>query len=274
MANQIVCPHCKSSINVTDRFCPHCGKKLEQAPEVPKELKTIVCSTCGRINSSSNAFCEGCGSELAQKEQIRKEESRQSAKQGTSKKQRAKKTSPSTYILVGFVALVGILIVLEFRNSPATHSHGAEVSVPSPEKENDALLLNEIESLENSVKSNPKNSEAMLHLANMLHDAKFFPRAIEAYKNYCKLEPKDADARVDLGICYFELGESEQAIKEIETALKIEPKHQMAMFNMGIIQLSSGNLPESQKWFKKCVDIDPASTAGKRAQELLQQHSQ
>ena len=273
MSNQVVCPHCKSSISVADRFCPHCGKELEQSVEIPKEFRTIVCSTCGRINSSSNAFCEGCGSELVQKGQLHKEESHRSVKQASSKKQRAKKTSPSIYILVGFAVLVGILVVLEVRNSPMAHNHNAEASAPL-ETENDASLLNEIASLESAVKSNPKDSEAMLHLANKLHDAKFYPRAIEAYKNYIKLKVKDADARVDLGICYFELGDSEQAIKEIETALKIEPRHQMAMFNLGIIQLSSGNLPEAKKWFKQCVGIDPASTAGKRAQELLQQHSQ
>ncbi len=274
MSNQVVCPQCKSSIDAADRFCPHCGKKQEHARNDSKELKKVVCSSCGRINSAGNTFCDGCGSELAQKEHGSQEASRQPVKQGASKKLRAKKTSPATYVLIGFAVLAAVLIVLEFRNSPAAHTESAETSAPSQETENNAALLNEIQSLESAVKSDPKNSEAIIHLANKLHDAKFYPRAIEAYKNYLKLEPKNADARVDLGICYFEMENPQQAVKEIESALAIDPKHQMAMFNLGIIQLSSGNLQEAKKWFKQCADIDSATTAGKRAKELLQQHSQ
>ncbi len=270
MANQVLCPHCKSSIAVTDKFCPHCGKKLEQAREAVQALKTVVCSGCGRVNSASNVVCEGCGSELEQKEQLRREEAHHSAKQ--TKKQGKKKTSPSAYIVAGFIALIAVFIVLELRNSPASHTHApdAQTSTPAPEK--NSPLLSEITMLESKVKADPKNADAILQLANNLHDAKFYPRAVEAYKNFLKLQPNNTDARVDLGICYFELKETDQAVKEIKTALRIDPKHQMAMFNLGIIHLSSGDLPEAKKWFQKCVDIDPASTAGVRAQELLLQH--
>jgi tetratricopeptide (TPR) repeat protein len=109
-------------------------------------------------------------------------------------------------------------------------------------------------------------------LANSLHDAKFYPRAIETYKKYLTVDPKNHDARVDLGICYFETGNDKQAVIEIETVIKKQPKHQMAVFNLGIIQLSLQNMPEAKKWLKKCVELDPQSTAGLRAQQILQQH--
>jgi len=282
MSNQEFCPQCKSPLSSTDKFCPNCGTKVEQEPQSSKSIspdaKSVVCETCGRANPVSSTVCEGCGSELTVNiKQKVQEETHRSAKP-VSKKQKSKEISPlrggkpSTYVIAGFAVLVLVFVVLEFRDSPT--SQGTRVNSSSRQTQSEPSLLNDIASLENIIKSEPNNSGAMLQLANKLHDAKFFPRAIEAYKSFLKLQPKNTDARVDLGICYFETGDSKQAIQEIESALKLEPKHQMAMFNLGIIHLSSGNLTEAKKWFKKCVDIDPASTAGARAKELLQQHSQ
>lgn len=274
MSNQVLCPYCNSTINATDKFCAHCGEKLEQpqktfAEQVPAAHK-VVCLTCGSVNPLTNAICVSCGSELSIPQQTSQETSLSSIKHASSKKQKVLKTSSSTYVIIAFIAVVVALIVFEFRNSQSSHTHISESDVQK--QKTDDMLLSEIASLESALKTDPKNTNTMLQLANKLHDARFFPRAIEAYKNYLKAKPNDADAKVDLGICYFETGDSQQAIKEITSVLKTEPKHQMAMFNLGIIHLSSGNLSEAKKWFKQCVNVDPASTAGLRAQELLQQH--
>ena len=136
----------------------------------------------------------------------------------------------------------------------------------------DPSAIDKIAQLEKDVASNPENAEGTLELANALHDAKFYPKAIETYKKYLQLVPRNFDARVDLGICYYEVGNNDQAIKEIESVMKVQPKHQMAAFNLGIIQLSNQNMVEAKKWLNKCIEIDPQSTAGLRAQQILQQH--
>ncbi len=170
--------------------------------------------------------------------------------------------------IFGIYALV--VIVLQWQELPSgSVQNGQPQEAVAP---TDPSVIDHISHLEKEIAADPKNAEVMLQLANALHDAKFYPRAIDTYKNYISLNPKDMDARVDLGICYFEVGNAVQAVSEIESVAKAEPKHQMAMFNLGIINLSSQNVPEAKKWLKKCVEIDPQSTAGLRAQEILQQH--
>ncbi len=175
-------------------------------------------------------------------------------------------------LLIAFGLFCAVVIVLQVMQLP---SGSVQQNVPQQEQQaavTDPSVINKISELEKELTADPSNAELNLQFANALHDAKFYPRAIESYKKYLKLDPKNLDAKVDLGICYFEVGNNQQAVKEIEAVIAVQPKHQMAMFNLGIIQLSSQNMDEAKKWLKKCVEIDPQSTAGLRAQQILQQH--
>jgi Flp pilus assembly protein TadD len=87
-----------------------------------------------------------------------------------------------------------------------------------------------------------------------------------------ELNIKDPDARVDMGICYNEMGDDKSALKEMEEAIEFAPKHQKAHFNIGIINLKEGNLQKANEYFKKCYELDPATTTGMQAKEILDQH--
>jgi tetratricopeptide (TPR) repeat protein len=177
-------------------------------------------------------------------------------------------------LLIAFALFGAVVITIEVMQMPSgtvqqnteQHQHDESTSTTDPS------VIERITQLEKATAADPSNADLNLQFANALHDAKFFPRAIESYKKVLALDPKNYDARVDLGICYYETGSNAQAVKEIETVIKQQPKHQMAMFNLGIIQLSSQNMDEAKKWLKKCIELDPQSTAGLRAQQILQQH--
>ena len=148
-------------------------------------------------------------------------------------------------------------------------------------------MLQEIEELQGTVDANPNDAAALIRLANMLHDVgmhnqMFLNRAINTYSKYLKLKPADPNARVDIGICYFEMAREDtnnaaswllRAIQEMETAFKSNPDHQPAAFNLGIVNLNAGNMEESRQWFKKAMEINPSSDLGKKAKEMLDQHS-
>jgi tetratricopeptide (TPR) repeat protein len=169
------------------------------------------------------------------------------------------------------VVVVAAAVIFESRNAPVSETASVTGGGTGDERVS-AAVLEEISSLEKTVTADPSNSAALLSLANRLHDAKFYPRAIETYKRYISLEPKEPDPRVDLGICYYEMGDSKTAVKEIESALAIDPKHQMAMFNLGVIYLSSNDVPKAKEWFRRCSELDSTTVAGKRAKELLSNH--
>jgi len=173
-------------------------------------------------------------------------------------------------VLGTFVIYVVVVVVLQLQELP---SSGVQKNLPPEEHEHsNPAALSSITELEKQLAADPNNAELLLQFANMLHDAKFYPRAIEIYKKYLVQAPKNYDAQVDLGICYFETGELGRAVKEIEAVISANPKHQMAMFNLGVIQLSAQNMEEAQIWLKRCIELDPQSTAGLRAQQILQQH--
>ena len=80
---KIACPHCQSQIRATAKFCPECGKTVQQKT-VPcvnckaeikegskfcgdcgaKQVTEKKCETCGAINGPAAKFCGDCGEGL------------------------------------------------------------------------------------------------------------------------------------------------------------------------------------------------------------------
>lgn len=187
------------------------------------------------------------------------------------------KALQSWKVTAGFaIVLIVVVIVLKTNREKDAKPTTQNLSPNASE------MVKEIESLQKVVDANPKDEQATLRLANLLHDVKALPRAAMMYERYLEMNPSNPDARVDLGISYFELSLSdstkreeytESAKREIEKAITYAPKHQLAYFNLGIVCLHSGDMENALSWFKKCVGIDPNSETGRRAQQFLNQHS-
>jgi cytochrome c-type biogenesis protein CcmH/NrfG len=234
------------------------------------ESHTVVCSSCGVVNASTRIVCSGCGSPLSTADQV-------PSKPIPAVKHPASKSGRLPQWLQALIGLFGVyviaVIIMEVQSMPSGSVQRNQPAAAAEEHvHTDPSLIPRITAMEQQISADPKNAELQLQFANLLHDAKFFPRAIETYKRYLALVPDNDDARVDLGICYYETGDLKQAVSTIESVIARQPKHQMAMFNLGVIQLSAQNLAESNKWLKKCIELDPQSTAGLRAQQILQQH--
>ncbi len=54
------CPVCQTEYKATDKFCPHCGKRVSKDP--------IICPVCGRSNHYDAKFCVNCGKSLVEGE--------------------------------------------------------------------------------------------------------------------------------------------------------------------------------------------------------------
>lgn len=283
---KILCGQCGNSIRLHDRFCATCGTEVdwtesETAGQSQNDLTpaqsgkgTVICPSCGVPNRASNEKCVACGS-LLFKQQTKTSVTPQHSKQKSDDKKRKSsplKLEPWHWLAIAASGLIIIVIVIgELRNTPKEISAGSSaasnVSV-SP------TMLADIDAMQKTVDANPNDTQAMLHLANMLHDAHFYPRAIEMYKKYLAKKPADPNARVDMGICYLETGDAPTAAKEMETALKYDPKHQMAMFNLGIVNLNMGNVQQSNEWLRKAIKVDSTTTVAQRAKDILSEHSQ
>lgn len=59
-----MCPNCHGQIELSDEFCPHCGKHIiaKVTYEEPTVIEMKTCS-CGRRHHSSDKYCPNCGKE-------------------------------------------------------------------------------------------------------------------------------------------------------------------------------------------------------------------
>jgi tetratricopeptide (TPR) repeat protein len=184
---------------------------------------------------------------------------------------------------IAVAALVAVLVTLELSRDRVPAPSGRTSSMPvMPPPMQQALQPVDLRPLQAALVANPGNPEALLKLANGMHDNGLFQQAVDTYKEYLKSRPGDADARVDMGICYYQMatGDSanadrlfDMAMEAMETAIRNTPTHQPAAFNLGVVNLTRGQLEESNAWFRKAVALDKNSDLGVRAQQMLSQHS-
>jgi hypothetical protein len=308
MKPKIYCPYCNSELRWGDKFCGNCGKPIELADStsstggqdehahVRKDQDPLACGTCGTVNKPGTEFCRSCGSDLRTHS-----ESAAEAKPGVPKQpkkdQRPSRKEFKVFSSLGtwkpVVALVIIIIAaVLFDRYVSRENIPQQVALqsnPEPQRPSGANMaaIPQIEDIEQQVKANPSDLGKSLQLANFLSDNRFYDKAITYYQSYLQKKPKDANARVDMGICYKEIGQYENATREMKQALVDDPSHLFATFNLGIVALDEGKMymdqgqmdraneliKESNDWFKKTVALAPTSGVGKRAEQLLSQHS-
>ena len=289
MIPRITCRACGNGLDPSERFCSSCGAEIEWSQSVPQvvppkpDSRSIpasgraqeICPLCGHASRTGAASCESCGAVLGQPsgQAARGKKPEHSVKPAKAPPLKALQSWKLTFGL----AIILIAVVVVLKNTRGGNPH--EESGVSP---NAANLIQEIESVQKTVDANPNDAPSILRLANLLHDVKFFPKAIMAYERYLQLNPSNADARVDLGISYFELSFTDStrsaeylqsAKTELEKALSYAPRHQLANFNLGIVSFHTGDIEKALDYFKKCIEIDPNSETGRRAQQFLSQHS-
>ena len=193
-----------------------------------------------------------------------------------SKKPSKRLTVVQLFGIISILFIVGAVVVITsglFDASVAKsvqHNHANNNAVSNSVNLN---VINDINRLEEIVRNNPANHEAVLRLGHLLNDNGFYERAIEKYEIYLKDHPQNVDVIVDMGVCYFELKKYEKSIETVKDALKVNPKHQIANFNLGIVNFANNNVAEAKKWWEIAVDIDPNSNIGKKAEELLKSNN-
>ncbi len=297
--NYKFCPEC--GFNISETGNPKTegeAKKINSKREEKNLAATLICENCGEENDPLNEICSGCGAKLKnaqidQKKTLQKNENveaprRPKAKAHTGKRNPQKNSNTKTtaqaavkkkldgirIITIIFVG-IGIAVIILFLSGVFD-----SVKVPNEEagigqSQSSGVNLNninQINNLEAQIKSNPKDTAAILQLAHLKNDSHMFEQAIVNYKEYLALVPNDPDARIDMGICYYNLQNYKTAIAEMEEALKYDPKHQIGYLDLGIVNLTAGNFEKSRENLKKAVELDPNSEYGKKAEELLKSH--
>lgn len=243
----------------------------------------IKCSNCGEHINEGFKFCPECGVvvNFKFKMQNNKQEKNSKNKRSTPKDRSQKIntqidipkkiSSTKLYYLIFLLLLLGFVLIYSsgIFDKTVTLTSDQIGNSSNPHSGVDLSNLEQINTLEEKVKKDPKDIQLLLSLAHLLNDSGFKEKAIDKYKEYLKFDDKNADVLVDMGVCFFETGNNSEAINSMEKALKIQPRHQIAHLNLGIVNKAVGNSLKAIEWWKKAVEIDPNNEIGKKAQELI-----
>ena len=276
-----VCGSCGAGVVWGAERCAACGEPLVWQQGVMRK-----CDVCGQANPPAAATCSGCGARLTGGKARSVEQAvRPKPKPGRPREEGGSKGRFEPWQIISFVAvgaLLAVLLYVELARDHAPLASSAAAAPPSGMPMLQAPPATDLAPLEAAVAAAPGNADALLSLANALHDNGMFLRAVETYKKYLRLQPKNADARVDMGVCYYELGLVDTinqgryfslAIEEMEAAFRSAPAHQPSVFNLGVVHLQRGDLETSNRWFRKAVELNATSDLGAKAKQLLEQHS-
>ncbi len=280
-----VCSLCGARLSRNDAACPKCGTEIswEGASGTTTGTPGVRCDVCGADNPRDAVFCQSCGARLRTPSAAKPKPRRSNAPAARGGQQPPRAT-PRRFepwqgiAIAAIVILVAYLVYNEATRQETRIPSGTPAGFPAgPGK-----VQQDLGPLEAAVRARPNDPEALLHLANALHDQGAYPRAIETYARYLTIRPTDPDARVDMGSCFYQMALLDtanaaqyfaRALAEMGRAHRDDPSHQPAVFNMGVVNLQMGNLDESNRWFREAVKINPNSDLGKRAQQMITQHS-
>jgi tetratricopeptide (TPR) repeat protein len=122
-----------------------------------------------------------------------------------------------------------------------------------------------------ALKSNPKDTTALVQLANVYFDAERFTDAISWYEKALALDPKNADVSTDLGVSYYYTNRTDEALKKFEESLKINPNHTKTLLNKGIVlAFGKEDLKGAATEWEKVVQLAPGTPEGEAAKRALE----
>jgi cytochrome c-type biogenesis protein CcmH/NrfG len=128
-----------------------------------------------------------------------------------------------------------------------------------------------VDQLTAAINTDPRNTTAIVQLANVYFDAERFNDAIGWYEKAIALDPKDADVSTDLGVSYYYTNRTDEALKRFEASLQINPKHTKTLLNKGIVlAFGKEDLKGAAVEWQKVVELAPGSPEGEAARRALE----
>jgi cytochrome c-type biogenesis protein CcmH/NrfG len=127
-----------------------------------------------------------------------------------------------------------------------------------------------LKQLEDTVKGDPKNVEALTELGNMQADQQNFDEALKWYQQAVNAEPKNIELRNYLGEAQFQANRIEDSLATFKSALAINPSHPEALFDYGYVLLMGKKDSQGaiQSW-EKLIKDNPKFDQIDRVKQLI-----
>ncbi len=188
------------------------------------------------------------------------------------------KADSIAYVIAGmcFGVILGWLIGTQQARRPAAAVPAAEAAAGANQtagnpRQAPPLDEGSVQALTTIIKSDPKNLDAVLKLANTYFDAEHWDEAIQWYKRAVELDPRNADASTDLGVSLYYTNRPDEALEQFEHSLKVSPEHTKTLLNKGIVlAFGKRDLKAAAAEWEKVVTLAPNSPEGQAARRALE----
>lgn len=115
-----------------------------------------------------------------------------------------------------------------------------------------------VKRLEDELKANPKNFDALRELGNLRYDERNFLEAAELYGRALEVQPDNVDVRSDRGGALLQGRRIDDAIAELRTVLQKAPSHPQALFILGVALMEGkGDREGALASWRKFVELNP-----------------
>ncbi|HXZ78530.1 MAG TPA: tetratricopeptide repeat protein [Terriglobales bacterium] len=199
-------------------------------------------------------------------------------------------SSSQVYTLAIVCLIAGLAIGYLFRGSESPSANVQEAAqspsavpagmamppVPGVDvKPTEEVIDQAAEPLLTQAKQNPQDASAIVKVANLYYDAKFYSKAIAYYQQALKINPNNADVITDMGTAYFYSGNPDQALKEFDRSLKVRPNHAGTLFNVGIVRWQGKMDPKgaAQAW-EKLLKTNPSYPQRQQVEAMIEKAKQ
>ena len=196
--------------------------------------------------------------------------------------QQARKTGPApqnkaVLVVGGFVAglVVGMVIMNFTGPSGGAGGSGAPATItsnqqPGPDR---IKLSRDIAQLEEILKKDPNNYQALVQLGNDYFDIGEAQKSVDTYLRALAVKDGDPNVLTDLGVMYRQLRDFPKAIAAFRKAAAASPTHPQSRMNLGVVLMHDLNDPKGAiaAWedFLRVAPNDPNAPNIRRSIEEL-----
>ncbi len=175
-------------------------------------------------------------------------------------------------LIVGFIGGT-VYSTVKLGNAPVQKTSSGNTKQANVNQDQSDEISSKILSLEQYLKSNPKDSKAWSQLGNMFFDSDQYGHAIEAYQKSLAITPDQINVITDMGVMYRRNKQPKKAIEAFDHAILLDPKFETPRFNKGIVLLHDLNDAEGgiRAW-EEIVKMNPVAMApnGESVDALIQ----
>ena len=152
----------------------------------------------------------------------------------------------------GFIAglIVGVIIMNFTGTSGTSGTSGGGSGAPAPitgdqQPGPDRIKLSrEISQLEDIVKKDPNNYQALVQIGNNNFDLGEAQKAVDAYTKALAIKGDDPNVLTDLGVMYRQLKDFQKALAAFRKAAAASPTHPQSRKNIGVVLMHDLNDPK------------------------------